>query len=230
MKTEEVLKSYIQSRNWDGTNKVLSYMNSGAKKLIEEYTRNTILPSLDNDLYWETCLHLILFRRQAFLSCVKCCEHLVKNKTLNFDNIGVKGLYEFLSKENPESINKIARMLMPLLNTEELIDGLFKGFHIDNEVTRINILLTVDSAPSYYAIFKNMKMLDDRVVAMKCCQVIMKRDNDMAFNAVSIFKAYFGLDELPARFSLNIAAYEISRIDRDYKSFCHILQGKRPTI
>lgn len=230
MKKEEAFKSYIQSRNWDGMHKILCCMNSSALKQMEEYTRSSVLPYLDNDLFWETCLHLIIYRRQAFLSTVKRCEHLVRNKTLNFNNPGVKGLAEFLSTSNPASITKIAKMLIPLLNTEELITGMFDAFNINNEITRISLLLTVDSPLSYYLIFKDLKMMDDKALAYKCSLSIIKRNNDMAFNAASILKTYFALDELPTRFSLNIEAYELSRIDRDFATFAHILEGKRPKI
>ena len=107
---------------------------------------------------------------------------------------------------------------------------LFEAFHIDNDITRLSALLKVDSPASYYLIFRTLKLVDDKAIARKCCMSIIKRNNDMAFNAVSLIKAYWALDDLPARFSLNIEQYELSHIDRDYGTFLDILNGKRPKL
>ena len=108
--------------------------------------------------------------------------------------------------------------------------GMFGAFHVENEVTRISVLLKSEHDLSYYLIFKTLKLIEDRLIARKCCVALMKRQDDRAFNAVCLIKAYFGLDDLPARFSLTIEQYELSHIDRDYNTFIHVLNGKRPRI
>jgi hypothetical protein len=108
--------------------------------------------------------------------------------------------------------------------------GMFEALHIEEEVTQLSILLKDDSPLSYFLIFKTLKMAEDRTVARKCCMVLMKRLDDRAFNAVCLIKAYFGLDDLPGRFSLTIEQYELSHIDRNYDTFVHVLNGKRPKV
>ena len=120
--------------------------------------------------------------------------------------------------------------MLPLMQTEEQAWGLLEAFHVENEVTRLSVLLKVNSPLSYYLIFKTLKLVEDKVIAHKCCMVIIKRGDDKAFNMVSLIKTYFGLDELPARFSLTIEPYELSHIDKDFDAFLHVLNGKRPRI
>ena len=94
----------------------------------------------------------------------------------------------------------------------------------------MSILLKTDTYLSYYLIFKTLKLIEDKIIAKKCCMALIKRQNDHAYNAVCLIKAYFGLDDLPGRFSLKIEQYELSHIDRNYETFVHVLEGKRPKI
>ena len=116
------------------------------------------------------------------------------------------------------------------MRTAEQVMAMMEAFHVENEVTRLSMLLKVDSDLSYYLIFKTLKLLEDKVIARKCCMALMKRQDDRAFNAVCLIKAYFGLDDLPARFSLTIEQYELSHIDRNFDTFQHVLNGKRPRV
>ena len=92
------------------------------------------------------------------------------------------------------------------------------------------MLLKVDSELSYYLIFKILKLIEDKVIARKCCMTLIKRNSDQAFNAVSLIKTYLGFDDLPACFSLKIEEFELSHIDRDFNTFQHVLNGKRPNL
>lgn len=227
---KERITQFISTRDWDGMARMLNSLSNMEFRQMEQVVRSSVLPDLDNDLFWETLLHLILFKRQAFISGVISCEHLIKKDTFNIDNDSVKALYEYLHENNPDSLTKMANMMIPLLNSEARINDMFDAFHIDNEISRISVLLKTDTPLSYYLIFKNLKIADDRLVARKYCTIMMKRNSDMAFNAVSLIKTYWALDDLPARFSLNIAEYELNHIDRNYSNFEHILNGKRPKI
>ena len=80
--------------------------------------------------------------------------------------------------------------MLPALQTEVQVMGLWSAFHVENEVTRLTMLLKVDSPLSYYLIFKTLKLIEDKVVARKCCMSLIKRQDDRAFNAVCIIKAY----------------------------------------
>ena len=197
---------------------------------MERVMREEVLTGLENDLFWETLLHLIIFKRAAFISGVTALTHLAKDGTLDFEVKSVGRLCEHLKATNQESLVKMCNMMVPELRTEVQVMGMFEAFHVENEVTRLAVLLKAEHDLSYYLIFKTLKLIEDKLVARKCCVALMKRQDDRAFNAVCLIKAYFGLDDLPARFSLTIEQYELSHIDRDYNTFIHVLNGKRPRI
>ena len=220
----------IGTRDWEGLSQMLGSLSNMELRRMERVMREEVLKELENDLFWETLLHIIIFKRAAFISGVTAVTHLVKDGTLDFEVEGVRRLYEHLKVTNMESLVKICNMMMPELRTEAQVMGMFEAFHVENEVTRLTVLLKAEHDLSYYLIFKTLKLIEDKAIARKCCVALMKRQDDRAFNAVCLIKAYFGLDDLPARFSLTIEQYELSHIDRDYNTFIHVLNGKRPKI
>ena len=209
---------------------MLGNLSNMELRRMERVMREEVLTGLENDLFWETLLHLIIFKRAAFISGVTALTHLVKDRTLDFEVKSVGRLCEHLKATNQESLVKMCNMMVPELRTEAQVMGMFEAFHVENEVTRLAVLLKAEHDLSYYLIFKTLKLIEDKLVARKCCVALMKRQDDRAFNAVCLIKAYFGLDDLPARFSLTIEQYELSHIDRDYNTFIHVLNGKRPRI
>lgn len=227
---KDIIMQFINNQDWEGMKRMLSSLSNMEFRRTEQTVRQNVLPYLENDLYWEALLHLIIFKRQAFISGIFACEHLISTGTLNVNNESVSALYKHLKENNPDSLIKMTNMMLPLLQTEQQVNDVFNAFHIDNDITRLSVLLKVESPLFYYIIFKTLKIVDDKIVANKCCKVIMKRNNDMAFNAVSLIKSYFALDELPARFSLTIPEYELNHIDRNYNTFLNILNGKRPKL
>lgn len=230
MTHKEIMFQFIRACDWEGMNKMLDSLSNMEFRRMERVVREEVLAELDNAAFWEALLHIIIYKRAAFLSGVVAVEHLADEGTLRFDNEDVERLYVHLREVQPESIVKVCNMMIPHLRTEEQMMEMFRAFHVENEITRLAILLKVDSPQSYHLIFKTLKLLEDKVVARKCCMAIIKRNNDMAFNMVSLVKAYFGLDDLSARFSLNVEQYELSHIDRDFDTFMDILNGKRPKI
>lgn len=222
--------SLICTHDWDGLAHTLQSLSNMDLRHMERVMREEVLTQLPNDLFWEALVHIIKYKRAAFITSVVAAEHLVKDNTIDFSTENTQKLCEHLETSHPDSLVKLCNMVMPLLKTEEQANGLFVAFHIGDEVTRLRILLKTDTSLSYYLIFKTLKLIEDKVIARKCCMALIKRQDDRAFNAVCLIKAYFGLDDLPGRFSLKIEQYELSHIDRNYETFVHVLEGKRPKI
>lgn len=230
MDNKERILMWIGSHDWESVALMLRGLSNMEFRRMERVMREEVLTKLENELFWETLLHLIIYKRAAFLSGVTAVGHLADDGTLDFGVGAVRQLHEHLKATHGESLVKLCNMMMPLLKTEEQVMGMLESLHIEEEVTRLSILLKDDSPLSYFLIFKTLKMAEDRTVARKCCMALMKRLDDRAFNAVCLIKAYFGLDDLPGRFSLTIEQYELSHIDRNYDTFVHVLNGKRPRI
>ena len=230
MSNKEKALMFVGTRDWEGLGRMLRSLSNMEFRRMERVMREEVLTELDNEAFWETLLHIIIYKRAGFISGATAVGHLATDGTLNFEAEGVRLLYEHLKETDEGSIVKLCNMIMPALQTEAQVMGLWSAFHVENEVMRLTMLLKVDSPLSYYLIFKTLKLIEDKVVARKCCMSLIKRQDDRAFNAVCIIKAYFGLDDLPGRFSMKIEPYELSHIDRNYDTFCHVLDGKRPKV
>ena len=230
MTNKERVTQLVGLRDWDGLTQMLRSLSNMELRRMERVMREEVLTELENDLFWATLLCAIQVKRSAFISGVTSARHLAKDGTLDFATESVGRLYEHLKATNAESVVKMCNMMVPELETEAQVRGMFEAFHVENEVTQLAIMLKAEHDLSYYLIFKTLKLIEDKVVARKCCMALVKRQDDRAFNAVCLIKAYFGLDDLPARFSLTIEQYELSHIDRDFDTFIHILNGKRPKL
>ena len=52
---------------------------------------------------------------------------------------------------------------------------------------------------------------------------LMKKEDSLAFNFVSLMKVYFDLPEIKGTFSLRLNPYEIGRAEASFDSFVKIL-------
>lgn len=229
--THQKLRQFILDENWEQVYALFQAMSNTEFRRAEEYVRTAILPQLDNDALWTALLHLVQYRRQAFLSGVLAVHPLAVLSSLRFDVPSAQAFFEYLQQQHPESIQKTVNMILPQLQTEQQMEALFHVTHIEKDQQRIAFLLKVESPQAYHLLFNVLCHLsDNKKLAMDCSHYILKRDNDMAYNMVSILQAYFGLHELRKQFSLHIEPYELSLLDRNEQVFYHLLNGKRPQL
>jgi len=227
----EQITGLINSSQWTELDAQLHRLSNAEFRRVETTIRDSVLTRLTNEKYWEALLHLIIFKRQAFMAGAVAVRHLVKDGTLDFDNSHVRALSSHLQSTAPESRAKIVDIMMPHLANHKQMTGVMDAFGVDDHRSRLALLLKMESPDAYYLIFQHLKWMDDnKALARKCCQHIMKRQNDVAFNMVCLLKAYFDLDDVASRFSLTIEQYELSHIDKSYENFINILEGKKPKL
>ena len=223
------LKQYIEKEDFDGLFQSLGKLSNSEFRRSEKIIRDA-MTSLPNDSFWNVYYHLVEYRKQSFLSCIMSIGKLAKNNDIDFSCPGAQILAEWLNKESPESVVKILRMAIPFLTTEEQMDGMRKLFGVDDDKQWISILIKEDTPLAYYLLFKALSKIEDRDFLLRCCIILMKKNNDISYNMTSILKSYFGLDTLKTTLSLQIEPYELSYLDKSYENFIHILQGKRPRL
>lgn len=231
MSTTEAIRAAVEAHDQGQLHCILGRLTNMEFKRAEQSVREHLLPSLPNKLFWEALLGLIRFRRQAFMSGIMGVEKLAANGTLDFHCEEAQALSEHVRTVCPEAVDKLVSMALPKMQTEEQAEALFQCFRIDNPRTRIAHLLKSDSPLAYYILFKSLRHIpDQKDIVRKSCIYIMKRNDDMAFNMVSILRTYFGIDDLKSRLSLHIEPYELNLIDRSYETFKDFLYGKRPKM
>lgn len=165
------------------------------------------------------------------MSGILVIGELERDGKLDLDAPEAHAFFQYILANDPDSVPKIVNMALEQLARTDNIVCILSLCHIDDERQRISHLIKVDSPSAYYLLFQTLKHVDDCYeLVHRCCLYIMKRRNDQAFNMASILQAYFGIDALRSLFSLHIEPYELNLIDRDYNTFIHVLNGKRPNV
>ena len=228
MTINEQLTTYLERDDFEGLRQWLGRLSNSDFRRVERIVREDIMPSLDNERFWEVFRFFAVYRPQAFLPCIASIRHLSDNGTLNFENDDVRKI----AKELPESgISKIVGMALPHLNDENQIEGLFKAFHFNDPFKCVSALIKQDSSLAYYILFKILKHNSDkRDLCVKTCQFMMKKNNDISFNMASILREYFGLQEVKGQFSLKVEHFELNYIDKSFDTFKYVLEGRKPRI
>lgn len=229
MAISPVIERLAREKNWDGLYQLFQRMSNTEFRRTESVIREMVMPRLENDLFWETYHHLLIYRHQAFLPAVTAVKRLAHNGQLSFTCPSAVAFGQYMVQELPDERMKMIRMVIGLLETEEQITGLFSWLEIDQPVQRISSLLPLTTPVAYYIMFQTLRHAEgDRALVLRCCRALMLKSDDLSFNMVAILREYFGLSELKNTLSLRIQPYELSYIDSSYANFEHVLMGKRP--
>lgn len=222
------LSTAVRQQDWHTLDTLLTRLTNTEFRKAERMLREEVLPTLSNDDFWLAYLHLIIYKRQAFLSGIRAASHLAQERTLRFDTPSAQQVAATL--DEPQAL-KVIDMALPLMQNQSQITGLFRLFHIDDERRRVALLIRIDTPLAYYMLFRALSHIpDNRPLALRCYRYILRRHNDRAYNMASILRTYFGLHEAQEQLSLNIEPYELSYLDRNYERFCYVLDGKRPRL
>ena len=121
MTNKDRAERLIGVRDWEGLARMLGSLSNMEFRQMERVMREEVLAELENGLFWETLLHVIMFKRAAFLSGAAAVEHLAKEGTLDFGVESVGRLYEYLKENNAESVVKICNIMLPAMRTAEQV-------------------------------------------------------------------------------------------------------------
>ena len=225
------IESSIRSGDWDGLYQQFQSASNAEFRRMETMVRERVMPQLTNEEFWEAYLHLLQYRRQAFLPCILAVAGLAKAGTLDLNCKEAQEMVRWLHANSPQSVVKIVRMAVPLLTTASQIEGFLRLFEFHDERECVAVLVKESTPHAYYALFNVLRRAaDNQPLLHSACLAIMKKNDDMSFNMASLLRSYFGLNDIKSTFSLQIEPYELSYIEQSYENFEHILKGKRPKI
>ncbi len=231
MINKETILTLIKNKDWGGLKEVFSHMTNTEFRRTEAVMRDQIMPSLANDDFWDAYMHLLIYRRQSFLTCILSIGELAKTGELNFHCSNAEKLVEWLNANSPESKPKIVRMAVPLLTSASQIKDVFRLFAFEDAKECAAILVKESTPYAYYVLLDILKHTpENRPLLTSVCVALIQKGDDLSFNMASILKSYFDLDNIKSNFSLHIEAYELSYIDKSYDNFVRVLNGKRPIL
>lgn len=230
MVSVDVLKAKIEHRDWDGLYQLFGKMSNSDFRRAESIVRDKVVPELDGSSFWQTYLHLLEYRHQAFITCILGVSSLVASGGLDFSSDEARAVAACLNRISPAAPRKVMDMLLPMLVSVEQISAVFRLFGIDDEKSRAVHLIKLTSPIAYYMLFLALRHSGDRALASACCVALQKKNDDLSCNMASIIDQYFGLDNVKCRLTLNLKPYEHSYLEASYDNFVHLLTGRRPRI
>lgn len=226
--TADNIRRFILLQQWDDLHAFLRRLSNSEFRRVEYDVREHILPTLPNDAFWAALLHLVRYRAQAFSSGMLAIRHLADDGTLRFDTPEALQLAQTIT---PELARKLVDMAVPLMQTPQQIDELFRLFPLDDDQQRVAVLIRTTSPLTYFTLFRTLcHAHDNRTLALQCCRYIARKGDDLSLNMASILREYFGLHEWQGQCALHIEPYELNFLDQSYERFRYALEGKRPTI
>lgn len=119
---------------------------------------------------------------------------------------------------------KCAETIMPRLEGIADIEELVAICFPDAKEGKALFLLRTATPQAYFLLFKHLRTIDDDAATLrKYCIALLKRGDSLSFNMAYIIQDYFGLERLPATFSLHLQPYQYSRLEQSYDEFCQLL-------
>ena len=225
------LLQLISNANWPGLYDRLGRMTNAEFRRTEQVIRESVMPTLSNAHYWDTFLHLLVYRRQAFLSSILAIRHLSHSGELDFTATEALAFIGWIHANSPESAVKLLRMGIPMLVSSQQILSMIQWADIADSREVASILTKETSPHAYHALFMMLKHNDDHPALLRsACMAMLRKGDDMSFNMASILRSYFDIQDINSTLSLQVEPYELSYLDQSADNFMHVLKGRRPKL
>lgn len=225
------ITQFISHKDWEGLYNCFNRMTNSDFRRSEKIIREQILPKLDNENFWDTYMHLNMYRPQSFISGILAISNLIKQNKLSLDCKEAQETAQWFNEKHSDSNIKILKMAIPLLTSHEQIEDFFSLFKTNSPQSLISILLNESSDHAYFTLFKHLKYIsDNHDIVRQTCIVLIKKNTDKSYNMASILQCYFDIKDIKSTFSLDIQPYELNYIDKSYDNFVKFLNGKKPCL
>ena len=175
------------------------------------------MPALEKEDFWSLLTLLYNYNAKAFLvTCMKAAAQRVGE----FGDAEAERVWRLLS-ENEIDAQKALLTLLPVMKEDVEQAQHMLNVMIGNRAEKlINILLRVDTPAAAFLLLRAMRQVEhDHDLLVRATYYLIKRGDALSFNLASLFKAYFGLDEVRGTFSLRIEPFELARLETNYEAF-----------
>jgi hypothetical protein len=183
-----------------------------------------ILPRCSVDGFWSVALHLTEYNSKAFLvTLLKSLSQ--RGEGVDLHHPALMRFVCFLNGGGKEiDKQKFVLWVLPLLRHPGEVERLFEMLEILSPSLMAEFLIHEGTPLCYYVLFQLLRRQEgDAALAEECCRKLMRRGDGLSFNVASVFKVYFDLDAIRGTFSLNLAPYELSRLEGSYDAFVKIV-------
>lgn len=221
------LQGFGRTADWQGMLAYLQGLSHSAFRTASYVLADHVLPPLTADNYWG-CFHTVaLSDTKAFLmTFLKAALHKYQVQSLDFQHeYFISFAYSSMGESVSLDRQKTIKAILPVLRTPAEVQCVLDAFCGADSERKINYLAFAgESMPCYFVLFHLLRQIDhtpDQQV--KILRQIIRRSTPLAYNFVSIMRAYFSLEQLKGSYSLNMQPYELSRIEGGYEAFLQVM-------
>ncbi len=166
---------------------------------------------------------LVWYNSRAFL--VTLTKSLAKFIRQNSITISTQLLADISENFNELDAQKFLQIMLPDAADAENVKLLMSVLKTDDIKLKISVLLKVDTLPSMFVLFGNLRQLEhNHDFLVKITYFLIKRGDSTSFNLACLVREYFGLDEVKGTFSLSLKPYQLARLELSYEAFCEVMR------
>lgn len=211
------LRQIADGRQWSLLPSYLSGLTNAQFRTAGYLLGEQVMPALEKEDFWSLLTLLYNYNAKAFLvTCMKAATQRVGE----FGDAEAEGVWKILS-HNEIDAQKALLTLLPVMHEEvELAQHMLNVMIGDKPEKLIGILLRIDTPAAAFLLLRAMRQVEhDHDLLVRATYYLIKRGDALSFNLASLFKAYFGLDEVRGTFSLRIEPFELARLETNYEAF-----------
>ena len=221
------LQTYAQSADWQGMKAYLDRLSHSAFRTAGYVLAEKVLPSLSADDYWDCFCIVALSDTKAFLiTFLKAALQKYHDGSLTFSDDRLLA-FGRSTASLPQSLDrqKTLKTILPVLHTPTEVQDILNAFcTADTERKAGYLALADESMPCYYVLFQMLRQMDHNPDGqVKILAQVIRRSTPLAYNFVSVMRAYFGITRLGGSYSLTLQPYQLSGIESGYEGFSALM-------
>ncbi len=171
-----------------------------------------VLPAVSPAHYWQLFAAVVPADTKAYLvTFLKAAVTLCGT-----EGFTVRGeeFAHFASAATPVDRVKVLETLLPALTDADEAAALLALFAADDEELRLGSLLRAGTPLAYYLMFRALRRHEsERDLLRHYATLLIRRGDQLSFNMANVIRCYFGVDDIPGTFSMQLPPYMQSRLD-----------------
>lgn len=220
--TQSIEKS-IQANDHTALLALLQSLSHSEFRHASHQLAEHILPA-HPDNFWSIFYHVVPTSPKAYLGTFLRAARAVVTR------LPASLFHPLLAEYATQSANqkdkqKCLEALLPLAQNVEQSEYVLKLFASATPSATAMSLYRVGTPLSYYHLFRYLRTIDDDVDTLRRYAIaLIKRGDTISFNLACIIQHYFGLQRLPATFSLHLHSYQLAKLEESYEGFISVLK------
>lgn len=211
------LRQIADGRQWHLLPQYLDGLSNAQFRTAGYIMGEEVMPHLDTDDFWEVTTLLYYYSAKAFLvTCMKAASQRVGEFRLP----EAEALWAAMAQNETDASKALLTLLPAMPDDVDTARHLLSVMVGTNPEKQIAILLRIDTPVAAFLLLGALRQVEyNRALLVRTTYFLIKRGDALSYNLASLFKAFFGLDEVRGTFSLQLQPFELSRLETSYEAF-----------